>query len=584
MAEAQTLDYTKKRDMLDIMWKELDLEVSSFTTHWKQLGDFILPVRPRFYVTDANKGTRKNTYIIDSTASKAADTLASGMMGGITSPARPWFRLTTPYPFLNELESVKYWLHEVTRVLSTVFLKSNLYNVFPSFYGDMGVFGMGSFMVQEDDEDVLRFIDLPIGSYRIANDKNYRIRVFMREFQKTVRQLVEEFGKVNDKGEIQNHENFSTTVLDLYKKKQFETWIKVRHAVYPNPNWRPGNPFSKFKRFADVYYECGNEKDAQVHNREKYLRESGHDRFPILTGRWKKTGEDVYATNSPGIMSLGDVKQLQAGEKMIMKAIDKMVDPPMKGPATLRQVRHSILPSDITYYDETEDGGEFKPVHEVNPRIKEMELKQQQVRSRIDNNFFVPLFLMFSTTDRREITAREVDERHEEKLLALGPVLEQLNQDVLDPLIDHAFYICLKRGLLPPPPEELEQVELKVEYISVMAQAQKMATVSAIERVAKFATDLSSLSQDPGVLDKIDMDQMIDEYADGVGTSPRIVRSDETVADIRRKRAEAEAAAAAAEKIKNATGAVKDLAGAKLGEDNALQRLIEQLNAGQRAA
>ena len=131
--------YKSKRHHLDILKNQLDSERSSFISHWRDISDYILPRRSRFSITEANRGEKKNQKIIDSTATLAARTLRSGMMAGITSPARPWFRLTTPDPDLAEFGAVKKWLDDVQRIMATSYLKSNLYNILPVMYGDLGV-------------------------------------------------------------------------------------------------------------------------------------------------------------------------------------------------------------------------------------------------------------------------------------------------------------------------------------------------------------------------------------------------------------------------------------------------------------
>lgn len=167
--------------------------------------------------------------------------------------------------------------------------------------------------------------------------------------------------------------------------------------------------------------------------------------------------------------------------------------------------------------------------------LQELQVLIQETQMRIKKCFYEDLFLMLANSDRRQITAREIDERHEEKLLMLGPVLERQNEDLLDPLIDRTFAIMARRGLLPSPPKELEGIDLKVEYISIMAQAQKMVATSSIERFLGFVGNVTASY--PQAIDKVDLDQTIDEYADMTGVPPKIVRTDEDVAEIRKARA-----------------------------------------------
>jgi len=570
-----------KRQKYEILRAQLELEASSFRTHWGDLSDFILPRRSRFNTSDVNRGDRRNQKIIDSTATLAARTLQAGMMSGVTSPARPWFRLTTPDPDLSESNNVKVYLHDVTQRMNNVFLRSNIYNIFPTLYGDLGVFGTAAMSIEESfNGSVIHCTSFPIGSYRIAKDYMGRVNTFSRDFKMTVRQLIQQFGKKDMTTGTIDWSIFSLTVKNLYERGDYEQWIDVRHIICPNEDYDPNKLHSKYKKFESCYYESGSGSAASVGDdyMDKYLRQSGYDYFPILAPRWEVTGEDTYGTSCPGMVALGDIRQLQTGERRGGQALEKMINPPMVAPTSMMNSKSSILPGDINYVDVREGNQGFRPAHIVDLRLDLLEQKQQQIRQRIQKAFYEDLFLMLANDTRSNITAREIDERHEEKLLALGPVLEQLGLDVLDPAIDITYDIMNRQGLLPPPPEELQGVSLKIEYISVMAQAQKLVGLAGIERFAGFVGQLAAAS--PAVMDKVDTDQMVDEYGDACGISPKIVRSDEDVQAMRQQQAEAQAAQQKAEMIKTGAGAAKDLSQANMDGDNALTRIIDQANAG----
>ena len=154
----------------------------------------------------------------------------------------------------------------------------------------------------------------------------------------------------------------------------------------------------------------------------------------------------------------------------------------------------------------------------------------------------------------------------------LGPVLERLNSELLDPLIDRVFRIMVSRGLFPEPPEELREVDLKVEYISIMAQAQKLLSANSIERLTGFAADLAAVQ--PDVLDKVDFDQAIDEYGGITGAPPRLIRSDDDVAALRANRAEQQAKQAQLEQGAVAAQSAKTLSETDTGGDNALTQIL----------
>lgn len=571
-----------KRQEYAILRSQLENERASFLQHWRSLSDFILPRRAKFTTSDVNRGDRRNQNIIDSTASLAVRTLSSGMMAGITSPARPWFRLTTPDPDLADFGSVKMWLDIVTKRMSSVMIKSNLYNAFPILYKDIGVFGTSAMLVDEDFEDTLRCYTFPIGSYKIANNDKLKVDVFNRDFRLTVRQVVEKFGQKKLSGSV-DWSNISNMVKNQWDNSNYENWIEICHVIQPNKEYDSQMMTAQYKKYSSCYFETGSIQNANTNylgdmDQTKFLRESGYDYFPVLCPRWEISGEDIYGTDCPGMSALGDIRALQTMQKRKAQAVEKIINPPMVGPTSLRTVKTTILPGDITYTDEREGQKGFRAAHEIQMRVNELTADIQDTRYTIKRAFYEDLFLMLSQTDRRDITAREIDERHEEKLLALGPVLEQLNQDLLDPLIDVAFDMMMRQGQIPPPPKELSGVSLRVDYISIMAQAQKLVGIGSIERFAGFVNQIGAVQ--PNALDKVDTDKMIDVYGDLTSVPPGIVRSGEDVANIRDARAKQQAAQAQAEALKNAAGAARDLGQTPTAGNNALTQLMGNSNAG----
>lgn len=497
----------------------LNNDRSSFEPHWRELSDFINPRGSRFLVTDVNRNDRRNTKTVDPTATLANRTLSSGMMSGITSPARPWFKLATPDPDMMDYGPVKLWLEAVQRRMNEVYNKSNLYQSLPLLYSSLGTYSTGAMAVLEDDEDVIRTMMFPIGSYYLANSARGSVDTCYRKFTMTVRQLVMEFGM----------SNVSASVKGLWESGSYETWIEVIHAVYPNIDRDTGKLDSKNKRVKYVYFEVGGDND-------KLLRESGFDEFPIMAPRWEVNGEDVYGSSCPGMIALGQVKALQLEQKRKSQLIDKATDPPMVGPTSLKNQRVSLLPGDITYIDQMTGQDGLKPAYLVNPNTADLLADIQDTRQMINSAYFVDLFMMLQNINTRSMPVEAVIEMKEEKLLMLGPVLERLNDECLNPLIDRTFSIMARKNLLPPPPDVLQGMPLKIEYISVMAQAQKSIGLSSLASTVGFIGQLAQVK--PEALDKLDTDQAIDAFAEMSGVSPTVIVPQEQVNQIREERAQ----------------------------------------------
>lgn len=554
------------RDFYQRLRTALWSERASFDAHWRELADFFFPRRTRFWVGDRNRGDRRNQNIIDSTGRFAARTLQSGLHAGLTSPARPWFKLTTPDPELAERPAVKEWLHLVTRRMQILFASSNLYNTLPTVYGDMGVFGTAAMAVLPDEDDLFRCYAYPVGSYALAVDRRGLVRTFIREYELTVAQVVEEFGVIRGSRDI-DWSRLSPTVKSLWDRGEYTQPIPITWVVCPNPYADETRLEARFKRFASCHFETGESRDG------RFLRESGFDTFPILAPRWEVTGEDAYGTDSPGMTALGDVKQLQVMQREKGKAIKKQVDPPLKGSPELRTQKTSLVSGDITYV--TDPAHNLAPVHEVHLNLADLTRDIAETQFRIERAFFVDLFLML-TADRQlgadRPTAREIEERHEEKLLALGPILERTNDELLDPLIDRVFDLMQREGLVPEPPEELEGVNLRVEYVSILAQAQKLVGVVGQDRFVAAVAPLAEAF--PEVRHKVDPFRIVDNYADMLDVDPTIVRTDDEARARLEQDAQAQRAALAAEQLQTLARAAKDASQTPIGQDSALDRVL----------
>lgn len=541
---------------------QMKVHRGTYEAHWKELADYFSPRQAR-HISQNNvehqpKGDKRNYKIINSTPLYAVRTLQAGMMSGNTSPARQWFRLTTPDPQLAEDGPVAEWLHIAQTRMSNLFLTTNLYRVLPMVYKDLGIWGPSCVIGCDDEENLMHFKHWEIGSYWLADSSRSRVDTAFREFGMTVRQVVQEFGYANCSSRIQN----------MFTNGQYETWETVSHAIEPDGD-----------KWKSVYWERG-------HN-EKPLAERFLNGNRILAPRWDVYGQDVYGT-SPGMDCLGDSKALQIKERKKAKAIDIMIDPPLQAPSSLQGKSVSLIPGEITYVDITQAGDGIRSIHQWRPEIQYLNEDIGRTEELIRTGFFVDLFLMLANDTRSNITAREIIERHEEKLLMLGPVIERLNNELLSPLIDMTFERMVERSMpiwsgvldgdpiLPPPPEELAGIKLKVEFVSVMAQAQKAVGAGAMDNLVMFTTSLAALK--PDVLDKLDFDQMIDERADMLGVSPKIIVSDDDVSAIRAQRQQAMAAQQAAMAAQTAGQTAKDLSQADMSGDNALTRAVEMVS------
>jgi len=524
MADTSTTDL---RRLYLQRWAALKQERASFDSHWREIAQFLLPRSGRFFTQDRNRGDKKHNNIYDSTGTRSLEILSAGMMSGMTSPARPWFKLATPDQDLNRYGPVKIWLEEQTRLMRDVFMRSNTYRALHSMYKELGAFGTATSLVVEDFEDVIRHYPQTVGEYAIATDFRGNVSALGRELQMTVGNMVAQFGK----------DACSLTVQRLWDDGKVDAWVDVVHLIEPRTDRDIRRKDSRNMPFRSCYFEPGSDS-------EKVLRESGFELFPAICPRWDVIGSDIYGS-SPAMEALGAVKGLQQEQLRKAQSIDYMTKPPLQAPTSMRNIGVDSLPGGISYYDAATPQGGIRTQFEVRIDLSHLLADIQDVRQGVRSAFYADLFLMLANQTDARMTATEVAERHEEKLLMLGPVLERLHNEMLDPKIDITFARMLKSGIVKPPPEELRGMDLNVEYVSMLAQAQRAVGTNSVDR---FVGNLGVVAQmKPDVLDKFDADEWAEAYSDMLGVDPKLIIGGEQVALVRQQRAQAQQQAAQAE-------------------------------------
>jgi len=545
----------------------------SWWVHARELADFILPRRYKWLITpnQMTRGSPINQHILDSTGTLAARNLASGMMSGISSPTRPWFKLKIGHIDSTQTSPTSLWLSECERLMMLVFQESNFYNSIAIVYFDLVVFGTAVMLVYEDFDNVIHCYNPCFGEFYLDMDGRYRPVIFFREFTMTVDQVVNQFGL----------ENTSTQVKSLYKegKASLTREIIVAHAIEPNDDGRQFGIPEHFK-FRECYWEWGGSTSPQggVSYAPGFLRKRGFFENPCVAVRWDLVSNDAYG-RSPGMDALPDIKQLQQQVRRKGQAIDKTVNPPMVADVQLKNQPASLLPGGTTYVAgmmQANNAG-FAPVYgNWKPGIAEISEDLNEVRERIKRIFYNDLFQVISQFQTRSnVSATEIDARRSEALIMLGPVLERIEHELLQVAIDRTFAVMSRSGVLPPPPADIQGRNIDIEYISMLSQAQQAAASSGIERTLQLVGGLVGV--DPSVMDNLDLDATIEIYSNLMNNNPRMIRSPQQLQQIRKQRAQAQAQAQQAQQVEQAeklAAGAKNLSDTDLGGGkNALQMM-----------
>jgi len=488
---------------------------------WQEISEYILPGRGIFDKSEPNQGDRKDKKIIDPTAPQALHVLSAGLQGGLTSPSRPWFRLTVSDSELADYAPVRLWLDDVERRMFHAMSQTNIYNSLHTLYQEVGAFGTGCMLIEEDMKHVFLAQTFTVGEYCLSYGIDGRPNRFARSFWLTAQQMKEQF----------KEENLSDAVKEAYDAGRTDQYFRVCHMIYPDEK-------AKYEdmRFLSVYWEDG--KTAE----DKTLKVGRYVEMPIIAPRWEVAGGDFYG-RAPGWDTLGEAKTLQLMRKNYLQAAEIAIAPPLVGHNSLRRSHahdNVFKPNSITYVDGTDPNMGFRPLYQIQPDANGQVAAIMDSREIIKKAFFADLFLAILRNPNKQMTATQVNAINQEQMMMIGPVFERLDYELLDPMIVRIFGIMDRLGLILPPPDELAGQELKIEYISMLAQAQQMVGLEGIDRLTSFVGTMAQIQagagMQPDVLDKIDVHESVDQYARMLGVQAAVVRSDEAVAEMQAQR------------------------------------------------
>lgn len=549
-------------------YESLESEYSWWREKHRDIAKYMQPYRFRDTAAgDTNRGDSKMENILNTRPMLAWQMLEQGIAGGVSDPARPWFHLALEterrgdaqrLAQVRESQEAKLWLEDLEAAEAEAFARSNLYEGLDAVYGDFP-FGQGVQLIEEDVEDGVRAYHFPVGTYVLATGARGDVDTLGRKVSLTVRQVVRMFG----------YESCSESTRQHYDAKRYGERVDVVHFICPNEDYETGAAGMHGFKYASYWWEC---TSAQC-----FLRVSGYRVKPFQAARWSVLGEDAYG-RGPGWVALPDVKALQSLERAKATLVARQSNPSMVGSTALKNNPVNLAPGSINYADALGSGPPLQPTYVVNPQaVATLAAELREHEDRIDKCFYAHLWLLISQSEQTKKTATEVDMLREEKMQQLGIVWQRMQRELLNPLFDRLFDILWHTGAIRPPPQEIQGLAFKPEYISSLAQAQKAVAITGLQRVAQSALSVASVV--PEVVDKVDWDAWLEEISDSTGSPSRVLRAAKVVDSIRQQRAAAQQQQAQAEAMAKNAGAVRDLSQAKLEDDNALTQMLQGMGA-----
>lgn len=578
------LDGINKKDW-SVLRGHLEGRVSSLRTwrdtwwiqNWSDLARFLLPRRSIWLTQSAGglpspntmtRGLEINEAIVDPTGTFALRVCAGGLMSGLAQPSRPWFKIVPSVRGVNIDDDARQWLDSVEDVVYTVLARSNFYNSFAQECEDIVVYGTAPCIIYEDDKDIIRCYNPAVGEYYLSSGATLRVDGLYRIFVMTISQIVDFFG----------YEACPPDIQKLWEEKgaAIATERLIAHSIEPNFAVSGGtSTVGKVKgeyTWREVFWIYGSGTALPLSYR-------GFKDQPFTAARWATQSNDAYG-RSPGMDVLPDVMQLQIETRRKAEGIEKGLRPPLLASMELKNSPSSQLPGHVTYVSEMGSGKGMRSIYETNFDLEHVSQDLAQIQARIKSGLFNDLFLMLESMPEERRTATEVQAKLVEKMNVLGPVIEGLLSESLQPKLRRIFGILQRRGMIPQVPDSMKGVPLELQFVSLLALAQKAASTGGMEALAKMAASMSQVW--PETKDNVDPDEFLREYNELLGNKQKTMRGPKQVEAMRAQRAQeqqkmqqAAMMAHGAQTANTAATAASTLAGTQVGSGgSALDQLL----------
>ncbi|MDR2020665.1 MAG: head-tail connector protein [Treponema sp.] len=453
------------------------------------------------------------------------ETLVAGISGYSINPNIMWLKLGIADRDLEEQYGVKDWLEKSEEALYKAYNDGNLYSQMPALIESAATFGHGVMLVDEDvvHKKIRCAAMNPPEIYLDTNEYDEVDTVF-REFYLTAENAAAYFGL----------EKLAPEIRDTWRDEESKTRpVHLCHAVYKHKGSDGNNLLAREFMYASVFMDLDN---------RHLIKEGGYHDFPYAVFTWKKTMGKQYGY-SPAMGAVSDIKLLHKGVESLLEVAQLSARPPMNVPQKL-QGSEQLVPDGRNYYltpdqiiSPVQVGANFPITIEITRDMEE----------RIKDWFHVDFFLMLQQQSR-QMTATEVVELQGEKAAVLSNMVTNLNY-ALQKIVQRSVDILFRQGKMPELPAALQrqQTSLKVDFIGILAQAQKKAhrtsgIMQGIQIMGALAQMARAVPQIAEAFDYVDASQILRNGFESGGMSQLAIREDEDVQRIRQARAEAQAA------------------------------------------
>lgn len=496
----------------------------NWNSHWTEIAQHIYPMHSYLfqnYSQITQQGDKRNFAIYDSTGILALQRFGAILDSLLTPRNQYWHLLKPDDPTLMKDKNTRLYFDKLNQLLFEYRYKysSNFAAQNQLQYLSLGAYGTGVLFVDQlAGNPGIRYRNAHLGEIFLQENHQGMIDRVFRHFQMTARQAVKMFGETCPQG-IQ-------AIVENFPERQYF----FIHAVVPREDRDPYRKDFKGMKWASYYV-------SEEH--QEVCMEGGYREMPYIISRYFQAPNEPYG-RSPAMDVLPALKTLNEQKKTMLSAGHRALDPVLLAHDDGVVASFNLTAGAVNYGGVTKDGRPLiVPLPTGNiPDGKEL---MEDERTLIKDTFLISLFQIL--TENPEMTATEVMERVKEKSILLAPTVGRQDSEYLGPMIIREIDVLNAQGLLPPQPKMLQQSkgDYKIVFDSPITRSQKSEWAAGAVRAMEIFTNYSQATQDPSILDYIDMDHAAPQIADIYGVPQSWIRSAQDIANIRNHRAKQQA-------------------------------------------
>lgn len=525
-------------------WNTCKGDRQTLDTVWEQLAQVYRPEREGF-TSQQSPGASRQTQVYDGRQIENVSQLASSIESMLVPASEKWIEIGTEDRIEAKDDEAAKWCAESTnRLVDKIYdPRAGLQKAHPQIFGDLVTFGAAPMRAgQRSDMRAFLFQSRHLRDVHWYRDEaglpqTVYSHVSLRLEQ--VEQMMPKWRNGVSKATLK-------AIKDDKKKGKKLDFLEV---VEPRYDRNPNSAHALDMAFATYLIEVDERHTAD---------EGGEHEQPWVIAEWEVLdgGNDIW---SPGRRGLPDVLQLQQMARTILRAGQRVVDPPLMtvGGAFSKL---NLTPGMVNYFDPSM----LAKLPGLAKLVQPLELagnlqvgwEMQDAQRKLVDEIFLRSVLRLP--DKSGMTATEIMRLNQDLVRLTDSPFGRLDTDYVQPLVERCFNILLRESMLQgfkkpkspfgPIPQSLSGASIKFKFLNPITRARKVAETAQL--VTFLESIMPTVQVKPEILDNLDLDAIVRDYTAST-LSPKYLVPMPQMQAIRQQRLQAQQNAQQAENIKS---------------------------------